>query len=348
MLIAFRDEVSRYDGPWRCPMSCWQVDFADDMELAGLVKGTRRAYLNSSLELTAFFHGRSPRRMHQRDVRSWVQHLREQGLSSQRLRLHFSAARFLFSRTFGRPDIVSFLSWPRDARLLPVVLSRREVADVLVGVRHDAYRVFFATIYATGLRLSEARTLRIGDIDRRRRVIHVRNGKGRKERIVMLGRRLLGYLDALLTRGASDWVFCSPSGARLDIKKARALLRQAAFSAEVSKPVTPRIFRHTFATHLLEQGTSLPVIQALLGHGSIRTTARYIRVSTSSLQRTRSPLDDLPGLLSFDHRGESREPTMASAIRPRELRAQRDIEMPNRTVSPPGSGVSSRLSAQTG
>jgi site-specific recombinase XerD len=157
--------------------------------------------------------------------------------------------------------------------------------------------VFFATVYATGLRLGEACRLETRDIDAARGVIHVRQAKGHKERFVMLSPRLLAILRAYWSleqppaQPPAPWLFASRRGRCLDADWARAALRLAARKAGIDKKVTPHALRHSFATHLLEGGTDLRVIQVLLGHESIKTTTRYARVSTELIGKTPSPIE---------------------------------------------------------
>jgi site-specific recombinase XerD len=178
---------------------------------------------------------------------------------------------------------------------MPVVLSPNEVRRLLGALREPKYRVFFALLYATGLRVLEATQLETRDIDAQRGLIHVRHAKGRDERFVMLGARLLELLRGYwrFERPPQPWLFATARGTPLNADVARNALRLAAAEARLEKRVTPHVLRHSFATHLLESGTDLRVIQVLLGHRSIRTTARYAHVSSSLIAVTRSPFDTL-------------------------------------------------------
>ena len=263
-----------------------------DLELAGYAERTRLIYLHAVMDFAAF-RGHSPATADQDDVRAWVCHLSSRKLSAQRMRQHFAALKFLYTKTIGRPEVISFLSWPRDAPRSPVVLSVAEVERLLRALREPKYRVFFTLIYATGLRLWEASQLETRDLDAERGVIHVRHGKGRKERLVTLGPRLLGILRCYwkFVRPPCPWLFASSRGTHLNPEVARNALKRAAADAELRKPVTPHVLRHCFATHSLEAGTDLRVIQVLLGHRSIRTTAGYAHVSADTVSKAPSPLD---------------------------------------------------------
>jgi integrase/recombinase XerD len=278
-------------------MDIWEEHMLQDLELAGFADRTRTTYLSAVRDYVQF-HDATPSDLDQLAVRRWVQALRGRGLSAQRLRQHFSALAFLYRKTLGRPAAVAFLSWPKDAVRVPNVLSSDEVHRVLVTIQEPQYRALFTLVYATGLRLSEACTLETTDVDPARRVIRVRNGKGGKQRFVMLGTRLLMVLDEYraAVRPPAPRLFSSSRGRAMNAEVARAVLARAATELCLQKKVTPRTLRHTFATHLLEGGTDLRVIQVLLGHASIRATARYVHVSRAFIAETRSPLDALPSM----------------------------------------------------
>lgn len=266
-----------------------------DLTLGGYAKNTVSRYVNSACNFARHCGG-SPAEMGQHEVRSWVEHLEKQPIGPQRLRQHFAALKFLYGKTLGRPDVVSFLSWPKDPDKLPVVLSVQEVNAILDALDSLKYRMFFTTLYATGMRIGECCQLETGDIDAERGVIHVRHGKGGHQRQVMLSPRLLQVLRAYwrVERPPQPYMFTTATGRPLDRNVARRALRRATTKAGVAKRVTPHMLRHSFATHLLDSGTELRIIQVLLGHASIHTTTRYARVSTKLIAGTPSPLDGLP------------------------------------------------------
>lgn len=266
-----------------------------DLELAGYVPKTRLIYLNSIRDFAKHFR-RSPAEMGADEVRAWVDRIRESGVSPQRIRQHMAALNFLYTKTLHKPDAVSFLSWPSDPPKLPAVLAAEEVERLLAALERPKYRVFFTTVYAAGLRVLEAARLHTDDIHAARGVIHVREAKGKKERYVMLSPRLLRVLRAYwsLERPTPPWLFeSSRAGRHINPQTARNALKIAAAKAALGKKVTPHVLRHSFATHLLDSGTELRVIQVLLGHNTIKSTARYARVSTERIAKTQSPLDRL-------------------------------------------------------
>ena len=275
-------------------MATWQERMAWDLEFAGRAERTRKVYLADGRAFAAF-HGTSPEAMGQGEVRLWVEHLITQGTSPSRLRQHLSALVFLYRKTLGSPEAVSFFSWPKDAERLPVVLSVREVARLLTAVPDDNYRMMFRTMYATGLRIGEACRLRMGDLDGDRGVIRV-IGKGGHERQAALHPRLLESLRAYWREAhpVRPWLFTGRLGKPLDPDQARKVFKEAARESGLAKRATPHALRHTYATLLLEAGTDLRVIQALLGHSTIRSTERYLHVATHLLTASADPLELLP------------------------------------------------------
>lgn len=265
-----------------------------DLEFAGRAAITREVYLSDARAFGAY-HGRSPEALGQPEVRAWVEHLLAKGVSPSRLRQHLSALVFLYRKTLGRPEAVSFFSWRKGEERLPVVLSVEEVARLLRAVSEPAYRMMFRTMYATGLRIREACQLQVRDLDAGRGVIRVL-GKGLLERQVALHPPLLDSLRSYCreARPAHPWLFTGRVGNPLDPDQARKVFKAAARTAGLTKRATPHALRHTYATLLLEQGTDLRVIQALLGHATIRSTERYLHVATHLIASTADPLALLP------------------------------------------------------
>jgi len=281
-------------------MSLLRDRMARDMERAGLAACTRKEYIAAIRHMVAFLR-REPEALSVDDVRDWIDEMHRRGRGPDWIRVHNAAMAFLFRKTMGRPELVSFLSYPRRPRRLPTPISVEEVARVLSLIQNAQYRVFFSLIYDTGLRLAEAAGLHAFDIDHPRGVIHVR-GKGQQERLVKLGDTLYQMLRAywretrvalpILESSPQDArLFVSATGHRINYGTARAALAKAGEEAGVARRVTPHILRHSFATHQVEADTNLRVIQTQLGHASIHTTQIYTRVSTQLLLRAPSPLD---------------------------------------------------------
>lgn len=240
----------------------------------------------------------SPDRLSVEQIRGYLVMLRdEQHCSWSRINQTVCAFRFLFREVLGRDEQITLkIPYARKAKPLPVVLSREEVASFLDAIPEPRYRVMLATVYATGLRTSEVIALRVGDIDSKRMLIRVREGKGRKDRYVNLSPVLLEMLRWWweLER-PQDLLFPSSRSPKLGVsdKSLGRACRLACERAGINKVVTVRTLRHSFATHLLEDGVDLRVIQTLLGHSSVRTTQIYTFVSNDRIRNTISPLDRL-------------------------------------------------------
>ena len=266
---------------------------ARDLKLAGYSPSTTRIYLYYANCFAAYYM-RSPEEMGDEEVRSYLLHLLdERKLSHGTYRQGFSALKFLYRHTIQRPMEVEFIPRRKKFHALPDVLSGTEVSALLSALTKPRYRVITSAIYAAGLRVTEACSLQIRDIDPSRKVIHVRRGKGNVDRYVMLSDRLLRMLRDWWKIDRPDSYLFPGRGASGHISSAsvRLALRLAAAKAGIRKRVTPHLLRHAFATHLLEAGTDLAVIQALLGHRRVRQTTHYLRIRPDHVRRTQSPLD---------------------------------------------------------
>ena len=206
------------------------------------------------------------------------------------------ALRFFYHHVLHRHWMIEHIPDPRHEEKLPVVLSPAEVVAVFAATRHLKHRTILMTIYATGLRVSELTHLRVSDIDSQRQVICVRQGKGRKDRQVMLSLKLLELLRIYWkSYRPTVWLFPGKPAERPITREAVFLIcRQASKAAHLSKRISPHTLRHCFATHLLEDAIDLRRIQLLLGHRNLKTTARYLHVSNLAVRTTVSPLDRLP------------------------------------------------------
>jgi integrase/recombinase XerD len=204
------------------------------------------------------------------------------------------ALRFFYAEVLNRTDIVERIRYARHERRLPVVLSVEETIELLRSIEHPRYRVLLTTIYATGLRLSEALALRAADIDSRRMVVRVRQGKGKKDRYVPLPASLLEVLREHWRREhLRDLLFphLSDPSRPADPTGVQKYLQRIVAKAGLPKKVTPKTLRHCYATHLIEQGTSTRVVQVLLGHANVHTTETYTHVSPSTLGNVTGPLE---------------------------------------------------------
>jgi len=206
------------------------------------------------------------------------------------------ALRFFYHHTLHRDWMIEHIPYPRHEQKLPVVLSPAEVAAVFAAVRNLKHRTILMTIYAAGLRVSELANLRVADIDSAREVIYVRQGKGHKDRQVMLSPKLLELLRIYWkSYRPTLWLFAGRIPARpITRQTVFTICKQAGEAAQLAKPISPHTLRHCFATHLLEDAIDLRRIQILLGHRNLKTTAKYLHVSNLAVRTTASPLDRLP------------------------------------------------------
>jgi site-specific recombinase XerD len=266
----------------------------EDMTVRNLSPATQRSYVHAVAKFSRYF-SRSPDRLGLEDVRAFQVHLVATGISWPALNQTVCALRFFYGVTLGHSEIPERIPFAREPRKLPVVLSGDEVVRFLEAVPSLKTRAALTTAYAAGLRASEAVGLKVGDVDSGRMVIRVEHGKGGKDRYVMLSAQLLGILRIYwrLAR-PQHWLFPGrDASGPIDVQVLHAACRSACAAAGLSKRVTVHTLRHSFATHLLENGTDIRIIQVLLGHSNLSSTARYTRVSAGLIQKTASPLDRL-------------------------------------------------------
>jgi len=279
----------------------------DDMAMRGLREGTQRDYIRFVRSFAAFL-GRSPDTATAEDVRRFQIHQAETGVQPPTVNGSVSALRFLFTVTLDRPDLSRRLVLVRQPRKLPAVLSVEEVGRLLEAAPGPKHKAALGTAYGAGLRVSEVVALKVGDIDSTRMLIRVEQGKDRN---AMLSPQLLALLRQWWREGKrrgvmlpEGWLF--PGRNCLEPLSTRQLNRavhEAAEAAGIKKRVSPHTLRHSFATHLLEQDVDIRVIQVLLGHSKLDTTALYARVATKTIRAVTSPLEHLKLLMEGDGPG---------------------------------------------
>ncbi len=277
-----------------------------DLVLRNFSPATRRNYLLYCRQFVAHFM-RLPEEIGEDEIRQYLlDQIEVRQRSYAAYRQVYAALKFLYTYTLKRPWAVERIPFPRNRlKAQPVVLSRQEVHDLLRAVLRPKERALFMTCYAAGLRISEACHLQIPDIDSKRMLIHVRHPKGGRERQTLLSPRLLQELrDYWRLERPPLWLFPGQTPATpLSTDFARQVFVKACRDAGLTKHCTPHTLRHCFATHLLEAGVDLIVLQNLLGHQSLRTTSRYTHLSTEHFRTVVSPLDLLPDPLTPNGKG---------------------------------------------
>jgi integrase/recombinase XerD len=281
----------------------------EDMSIRKFAPKTQHDYVQRVKDFAAFL-GHSPDTAKSEDVRRFRLHLASSGAGAPKINATVSALRFLFKVTLDRPELAKHLSFMHEPRKVPVVLSPEEVARFLEAAPGIKYKAALSVAYGAGLRVSEVVSLKVSDVDSKRMMLRVEQGKGRKDRHAMLSPVLLELLrDWYRIARPQGWLF--PGQNPANPMTARQLTRAchaAAHMAEITKRVTPHTLRHSFATHLLEQNIDIRVIQVLLGHAKLETTALYTRVATNTIREVMSPLDRLTPLMPEKNEARSEPP----------------------------------------
>jgi site-specific recombinase XerD len=288
----------------------------EELQRRNLSPITTRIYLRSVEEFARYYQ-KSPDQLGPEHIRQYQAHLfTDRKLGAIAVAQQLSALRFFFLYTLKRPWMLEGMAMPKHPFRLPEVLSREEVERLIQGAWSPLHRVWLVILYATGLRREELVRLKVSDIDSGRMLLHIRQGKGRKDRDVMLSPRLLEELRDYWRRvqpKPKTYLFPSKDPHQkgdvpMQAKSVFDAVQQAARRAGIEKHVHPHTLRHSFATHLLESGADLRTIQLLLGHADLKTTSRYLHLSERHLKAAASPLDSL---------------TLAAAANPKDARRKK-------------------------
>lgn len=266
----------------------------DDLVLRGMADHTQHAYLGRCRFFAAHFM-RSPEEMGEPEVREFLLHIADRrGSSLSTLCSYVAALRFLYDVTLDRPEVMARIPTPKRPKVLPDILSVSEVAQIFGKVHSVKYRAALMLAYGAGLRISEVCALRQDDVERN--LIHIREGKRKTDRYFMLSPRMHKAANAYVkfARPVPPYLFPGRDQTRpISAHAIRLALQSVTAQCNFKKRVTPHTLRHSFATHLLESGTNIRVIQQLLGHSSIQTTLRYVQVTPEYTGRIQSPLERL-------------------------------------------------------
>ena len=274
--------------------------FIADMTVRGFTDKTRKDYLRTVAGFAAFL-ARSPGTATAEDIRRFQIQQSERGMNAPAMNSTVAALRFFFNHTADRPDLARKLIRLRYPRKLPVVLSSDEAARLIAATTCLKHRAALSVAYGAGLRVAEVASLKVGDIDSKRMLIVVERGKGGRGRHALLSPSLLALLRAWWQEGRHQgvmrpggWLFPGQDPARpITTRQLSRVVEAAAIAAGLSKNVSPPTLRHSFATHLLDDGVDIRVIQVLLGHAKLDNTALYARVATKTVRTVTSPLDKI-------------------------------------------------------
>ena len=281
------------------PISPLRQRMIEDMTSRRFKECTQKDYLRHVQNLAVFL-GRSPDTATAEDVRLFQLHMAKQQIGAATLKATVSGLRFFFNVTLDRPELGRHLATVHQPRKAPVVLNQEEMARLLDAAPGLKYKAAFGVAYGAGLRVSEVVALKVSDIDSKRMTLRVEQGKGQRDRYVMLSPQLLEWLrDWWRAARPQAWLF--PGQNPVNSMSARQLsrvVRETARTAGIAKRVSPHTLRHSFATHLLEQGVDIRVIQVMLGHAKLETTALYTRVAVNTIRDVTSPLDKLTANLA--------------------------------------------------
>ncbi|MDE8347192.1 MAG: site-specific integrase [Acidocella sp.] len=276
----------------------------EDMEMRRFSRATQRNYLRDVGRFAGFL-GRSPGTATADDVRKFQIVQRNAGMPAPTMNSIVSALRFFFTLTVDRPDLAHKLVRAKHPRNLPMVLSPDEVARLLEATTSLKHRAALSVAYGAGLRVAEVAALKVSDIDSERMLLRIERGKGGRDRNAMLSSDLLAVLRAWWKAGhqlgimhKNGWLFPGQHPAKpISTRQLHRVVVEAARAAGLTKHVGPHTLRHSFATHLLEDGVDIRVIQVLLGHSKLENTALYTKVATRTVRAVTCPLDKVMALM---------------------------------------------------
>lgn len=275
-------------------MSQLRKRFIRDLSIRNYSNRTIRSYVTAVKKLSQFY-GRCPSEINADEIKEYLNHLRQKGGSWSMINLTMSACNRLYKDTLNQPEKMQSIKRPKHILTLPVVLSEQEVATFLKSFRNIKHKALFMTIYSAGLRCNEASKLKVRDIDSQRLRIIIRDAKGHKDREVILSSRLLTYLRHYVKiYRPREYLFYGQDIANpISQSTIQKIFRKNLKRSGILKKASTHTLRHSFATHLMNKGIDIRIIQQLLGHKSIKTTLKYCHLAKDRFGNTQSPLDDL-------------------------------------------------------
>lgn len=284
-------------------MSTLRKKMQQDMSIRGMAERTQQTYIAKMREF-AVHYNQSPDKLSVKEIQDYQYYLKEEKkVAWSTLNQFVCAARFFYTVTLGQEWLIKHIPYHRKQKRLPTVLSRQEVSTLFAAAQNIKHRTLLMTIYSGGLRVSEAVQLKRADMDNDRERIHIRNGKGGKDRYTLFSRQLAEQLETYYQEryDTTHWLFPGMFPERhLCVNSIQKVFQELVKSTSIHKHVTLHTLRHSFATHLMETGASMPVLQQLLGHRSLATTMIYTHVSQKQLYQVASPLDTLESALALE------------------------------------------------
>jgi integrase/recombinase XerD len=274
-------------------MSKLREQMLEDLQLRGATLKTQRIYLREVRNYAKYF-GKSPEELGEDELREYLLYLmKDRNLSDGTYRFYVAALKFLYRTTLKREWVVEKIKFPKRKKKLPVVLDLSEVMALLSVTENIKHKAILTLTYSSGLRISEVASLKITDIDSKRMMVYIRQGKGGKDRYSILSQTTLECLRQYWREyRPKEWLFeGQKQGTHITISSITQIFQKAKKRAGITKPACVHTLRHSFATHLIEAGTSLHHVQLLLGHRSPTTTTVYLHVSQVNLAQVTSPLD---------------------------------------------------------
>lgn len=291
--------------PGKSQINIVPIEFIQRLQRMRYSKSTLSSYVSLFNEFLHYISPISHSDFSEEDIRryqDWMVHTKKASRSTQNAAIN--AIKFYLEKVKLGPRSTYYIERPRKEKKLPIVLSEEEVLSILAKTDNPKHKLVFAMLYSTGMRVGEIINLRVNDIDSFRKLVNIRGAKGQKDRVTTLSQNLMPIISTYLENYQPRyWFLEGPKRTRYSASSIRKSLSRSVSKAAISKRVTPHTLRHSFATHLLERGTDLRYIQALLGHSSPKTTAIYAQVSTLSLQKIENPLDAI-----FNHNSVSFNP----------------------------------------
>lgn len=268
--------------------------YLQTLELKRYSINTARTYISSFEKFINFFKKNDLIEITEEDIQQYLNHLALKGVSSSQLNQALNSIKFYYETVMQMPNRFYAIERPFKERKLPKVLSKEEIFKIIHSTQNIKHKCILSLLYSAGLRRQELLNLKVSDIDSKRMMIRVTQGKGNKDRLTVLSPKVLTDLRTYFKQWQpSNYLFEGNSGKQYSASSVKRILEKAALKANINKRVTPHMLRHSFATHLLESGTDLRYIQKILGHSSTKTTEIYTHVSMVHLQKVKSPFDSL-------------------------------------------------------